>query len=167
LRGTGCADCGGRGYKGRIAVFEILRVTEPLRRAIARNASEQELRRIAVDSGMRTLIDSGVAKVRAGITTAEDVAYSMRDIEWGAVCPNCEQPVEPDFEACPHCGINLNSSCAGCGRQVQASWLKCPYCRTDLPRTNRTRTLPAAGQVEEEQPDKRQELRALRPGKPS
>ena len=167
LRGTGCADCAGRGYKGRIAVFEILRVGEPLRRAIARNASEQELRRIAADSGMRTLIESGVTKVRAGITTAEDVAYSMRDIEWGEVCSNCDQPVEPDFEACPHCGVSVNASCAGCGRQVQASWLKCPYCRTDLPRTDRTRTLPAPGHTEEEQSNKRRELRALRPGKPS
>ena len=168
LRGTGCVDCGGRGYKGRIAVFEILRVTEPLRRAIARTASEQELRRIAVDSGMRTLVDSGVAKVRAGITTAEDVAYSMRDIEWAAVCSNCEQPVEPDFEACPHCGVNLNSSCSTCGRQVQASWLKCPYCRSDLPRTDHTRHLTAPGHSEEgNQSDRRRELRALRPGIPS
>ncbi len=167
LRGTGCADCGGRGYKGRIAVFEILHINEPLRRAIARNASEQELRRIAVDSGMRTLIEAGVAKVRAGITTAEDVAYSMRDVEWATVCSNCEQPVEPDFEACPHCGVSLNSSCASCGHQVQASWLKCPYCRTDLPRTDRTRHLSASGHLEEEQSEKRQELGALRPAKPS
>jgi type IV pilus assembly protein PilB len=168
LRGTGCTDCGGRGFKGRAAVFEILCITEPIRRAIARNASEQELRRIASDAGMRTLIESGVAKVRAGITTAEDVAYSMRDIEWAATCPRCQQSIEPDFEACPHCGVNLHSSCASCGREVQASWLKCPYCRADLPRTDTTRHLTSQKSPEEgEQADQRQELRALGPANPN
>ena len=135
-RGKGCDACGGRGYKGRIAIFELLRVTDPMRRAIAHSANEQELRRIAADGGMSTLAESGSKLVKAGVATAEDVAFVVRDIEWSECCPGCERSIEPDFEVCPHCGIDLRTACPGCGRDTEAEWRTCPYCRADLPKTS-------------------------------
>ena len=56
-RGAGCAACGGTGYKGRIALFEVLTFTEELRELIAGGASTVELQRAAVASGMRPLFE--------------------------------------------------------------------------------------------------------------
>jgi type IV pilus assembly protein PilB len=167
MHGTGCNACGGRGYKGRIAIFEMLRITDPLRRAIARNASEQELRRIAADSGMSTLNDSGAKLVRAGVATAEDVAYVVRDVDWTESCTNCGRSIEPDFEVCPHCGIDLRTACPGCGHDTQSGWRTCPYCRADLSSDSDQRhRLPAAQDPDDDgfgQPA----IRALGPGKPN
>ena len=150
-RGTGCDACDGRGYKGRIAIFEMLRVTDPMRRSIARSGNEQELRRIAVESGMSTLSESGAKLVRAGVATPEDVAFVVRDVDWAEFCGNCEGSVEPDFEVCPHCGVGLRSRCPGCSRDVQEEWQTCPYCRIDLPKRSEhgRRRLPAASTADD------------------
>jgi type IV pilus assembly protein PilB len=171
VHGAGCDACGGRGYKGRIAIFEMLRITDPMRRAIARSASEQELRRIAVDTGMTTLSDSGAAQVRNGVATAEDVAFMVRDVDWSATCPRCDGAIEPDFEVCPHCGIDLRSACPGCGKDTQPSWQTCPYCRTGLaaavPRRPQKR-LPAATADDDADGDLKQPvIRALGPAQSS
>ena len=167
--GKGCDACGGRGYKGRIAIFELLPVTDPIRRAIAHSANEQELRRIATDSGMSTLTDSGAKLVTAGVATAEDVAFVVRDIEWSECCPGCEGSIEPDFEVCPHCGIELRTACPGCGRDTQADWCTCPYCRADLPKpdSHRRQQLPAASAAKPDDNDFDQTaVRALGPPLP-
>lgn len=167
-RGSGCDACGGRGYKGRIAIFEMLRLTDALRRAVARGANEQELRRIGTDSGMSSLNDSGGKLVRAGVATAEDVAFVVRDVDWTETCGTCEGPIEPDFEVCPHCGIDLRTACPGCGRDTQSDWHTCPYCRIDLPGAGRTHQhqLPAASQSDDDDSQQRA-IRALGPGQPS
>ena len=168
-RGAGCDACSGRGYKGRIAIFELLRVNDPMRRAIARSANEQEMRRIAVDAGMSTLTESGARLVRAGVATAEDVAFVVRDVDWAETCGNCDGPVEADFEACPHCGIDLRTACPGCGRDTQSDWRTCPYCRVDLPTAaaRQKPQLPAASIVDERDRDdfRQPAIRALPPGK--
>lgn len=169
-RGKGCDACGRRGYKGRIAIFELLRVTNPMRRAIAHSANEHELRRIATDAGMSTLSDSGAKLVKAGVATAEDVAFVVRNVEWSECCPGCEGSIEPDFEICPHCGINLRAACPGCGRDTQADWCTCPYCRTNLSKTGERhgQQLPAASASEPGDDDFEQPaVRALGPAPPS
>ena len=160
-RGKGCDECGGRGYKGRVAIFELLRVTDPMRRAIAHSANEQELRRIAADGGMSTLADSGSRLVKAGVAAAEDVAFVVRDVEWTAVCPRCDRPVEADFEACPHCGVDLRSACPGCGRETQPGWQNCPYCRMSLPQQQQQH-LPAAGETGDDGKDTEHQKPAIR-----
>ena len=168
-RGTGCDACDGRGYKGRIAIFEMLRVTDPLRRVIARGGNEQELRRIAIDSGMSTLSESGARLVKAGVATAEDVAFVVRDVDWAESCGNCEGSVEPDFEVCPHCGVDLRTACPGCGRDTQNDWRTCPYCRIDLPdhaKQHRPQLPPAAiGDSHSGDDFEHRAIRALKPGK--
>lgn len=69
----GCNKCGRTGFKGRIPIFEILKVDENIKDAIIKNLSSFELREIAIKSGMRTLRESGMEKVKKGLTTIEEV----------------------------------------------------------------------------------------------
>ncbi|MBI3924933.1 MAG: type II/IV secretion system protein [Armatimonadetes bacterium] len=69
----GCYFCNLAGYKGRTAVMEVLGASERLREAIGRGATSEELRRIAVEGGMRTFAENALAKVHEGITTLEEV----------------------------------------------------------------------------------------------
>ncbi len=71
--GKGCERCHHTGYKGRTGIFEILLVDDSLREAILTRASTQELRRLAVERGMRSLRASGLALLLAGRTTIEEV----------------------------------------------------------------------------------------------
>jgi type IV pilus assembly protein PilB len=73
MKGRGCDRCGGTGYKGRVGLFEIMEVSEPVRDLILRNPPVFELRDCAVKEGMSTLRQSGLAKVREGVTTLEEV----------------------------------------------------------------------------------------------
>jgi len=72
-RGKGCEKCAFTGYRGRSGVFEFLAVNDELRRLILRNADANELRQMAKKNGMKTIIEDGIAKVRAGITTMSEV----------------------------------------------------------------------------------------------
>jgi type IV pilus assembly protein PilB len=73
MRGTGCDRCNRTGYKGRVGLYEVMEVTEGMRELILVGASGLELRRKAVDEGMITLRNSGLQKVKLGVTTIEEV----------------------------------------------------------------------------------------------
>lgn len=72
-KGKGCATCNSTGYKGRIGLYEVLEITDEIRELILIGASALELRKKAVDDGMITLRESGLHKIRAGVTTIEEV----------------------------------------------------------------------------------------------
>ena len=72
-KGAGCERCNLTGYKGRIGLYEVMEVTEELRELILVGASGLELRRKAIDEGMITLRNSGLRKVKEGVTTLEEV----------------------------------------------------------------------------------------------
>jgi type IV pilus assembly protein PilB len=72
-KGIGCAACANTGYRGRMAIHEILYVNPELQEAIVRQRPANELREIAVKHGMRTLRQSGLRKVAAGMTTLDEV----------------------------------------------------------------------------------------------
>ena len=67
--GAGCNYCAGTGYRGRVAVFELLVMNDELRRLVIRNANSDEIREAAIRSGMRTMLKDGMLKVKQGITT--------------------------------------------------------------------------------------------------
>jgi type IV pilus assembly protein PilB len=69
----GCSNCGGKGYKGRVGLYEVLEVTDELRDLILVGASAFELKKKGVEQGMMTLRRSGLTKVAAGMTTLEEV----------------------------------------------------------------------------------------------
>jgi type IV pilus assembly protein PilB len=73
FKGKGCATCNNTGYKGRIGLYEVLEVTDEIRELILIGASALELRRKAIEDGMITLRESGLHKIRQGITTIEEV----------------------------------------------------------------------------------------------
>src|SRR5882762_7571684 len=73
MRGTGCEDCRQLGYQGRLAIYELLVLHEALRPLILSRAASSTIAQRAMDQGMRTLRVDGWNKVRAGITTIEEV----------------------------------------------------------------------------------------------
>ena len=73
FKGSGCATCGGTGYKGRIALYEVMPFTEPIKELVLNGASSAEIKRAAVREGMKTLRMSGVTKVAEGVTTIEEI----------------------------------------------------------------------------------------------
>ncbi|HKP14190.1 MAG TPA: type IV-A pilus assembly ATPase PilB [Blastocatellia bacterium] len=73
FKGAGCTTCNGTGYKGRVGLYEVMEVTEDLRELILVGASGLELRRKAIEEGMLTLRQSGLEKIRQGVTTIEEV----------------------------------------------------------------------------------------------
>jgi len=78
MKGKGCRACNDTGYKGRISCYEVMPLTDELKEAILQGYSSIELKREAMRQGMRTLRQSGLAKVKAGITTIEEVLRVTR-----------------------------------------------------------------------------------------
>ena len=73
-RAGACEHCKHQGYKGRMAIMEILKVTPEIDEAIARRASLRELRAAAREAGFRSLVDDGMRRVLEGTTSLEEVA---------------------------------------------------------------------------------------------
>jgi type IV pilus assembly protein PilB len=72
-KGAGCEKCSDTGYKGRIAIYEVMPFGEDLKELILEGGSSGELKRAAREGGMKTLRESGLTKIREGITTLEEV----------------------------------------------------------------------------------------------
>jgi type IV pilus assembly protein PilB len=72
-KGKGCSTCNNTGYKGRIGLYEVMEITDELRELILIGASALELRKKAIDDGMISLRESGLFKIREGVTTLEEV----------------------------------------------------------------------------------------------
>jgi type IV pilus assembly protein PilB len=74
MKGKGCEKCNNTGYKGRVGLYEVMEVTDELRELVLVGASALELRRKAIEEGMITLRQSGLRKVKDGLTSIEEVA---------------------------------------------------------------------------------------------
>ena len=72
-KGAGCDRCNGTGYKGRVGLFEVMEMNDELRELVIIGASSIEIRKKAIELGMVTLRESGLCKLREGITTIEEV----------------------------------------------------------------------------------------------
>jgi type IV pilus assembly protein PilB len=132
MRGVGCAECGGTGYRGRTAIYEVLIVDAAMRTVLLREATESAIAAQARSQGMATLRASALDKARRGETTFEEVTrVSAADSGGGSRCPACERKVEPDMVVCPWCATTLDRGhCTGCGRELDPDWRICPWCRT-------------------------------------
>ncbi len=111
-----CPVCNGTGYKGRIGVFEILRMNDELSAAIARRQSTDVLRRMALETGMKTLLGYGLQLVREGHTTLAEVERILLT----------DSSLESERRARSIHGI----TCRSCGAGLHEEWLECPYCLT-------------------------------------
>jgi type IV pilus assembly protein PilB len=80
-KGEGCEECGGTGLKGRIAIFELLRMTANVKEAVYKASSPLEIKRMATVDGMRTLRQAALLKLKAGMTCMEEVLnITMADV---------------------------------------------------------------------------------------
>jgi len=72
-KGKGCPKCNNTGYKGRVALFEVMQVSPTIRDMILAGASVADIRKQSIDEGMLTLRQSGLTKIRDGVTSIEEV----------------------------------------------------------------------------------------------
>jgi type II secretory ATPase GspE/PulE/Tfp pilus assembly ATPase PilB-like protein len=71
--GKGCDSCGGSGYRGRVALHELLVNDDDIKKSIAHKGSIDEIRRLAQKGGMSTLLQDGIEKAAAGLTDLKQV----------------------------------------------------------------------------------------------
>ena len=114
--GQACPHCQGSGYRGRVGVYEVLRMNEELATAVARGATTDVIRRLALESGMTTLLGYSLELVRRGQTTLEEVGRMIL--------------TDAGLESERRARALHSLTCEGCGGGLQEGWLECPYCLT-------------------------------------
>ena len=88
LRGEGCAECGGRGYKGRTVIAELIPFDQQLREMVARRTHAEKIKEYAVSRlGRPTLVEDGARRVREGVTTVEGVVRVAPELQGGGGGP--------------------------------------------------------------------------------
>jgi type IV pilus assembly protein PilB len=134
LKGVGCPDCAGTGYRGRTAVYEVLEVDTAMRQVLMTSATESAVGAQAKAAGMATMRAAALAKARRGETTFEEVVrVTHSDHTGGEQCPSCQRGVEAGMVACPWCAVSLDRGrCQSCHRNVEHDWHTCPWCRATL-----------------------------------
>jgi type IV pilus assembly protein PilB len=75
----GCDECGHTGYKGRIGIYEVLDITNPVQKMITSNATSTQIQDQAVAEGMTTMQTDGLVKTLRGNTTLEEVLRVTRE----------------------------------------------------------------------------------------
>ena len=130
LQGRGCKECHKSGYSGRVGVFEVMSITSQMAKLIETNASESALRAQASAEGMVSLVESAAMRIKANVTTLDEVLRVVDITATGARCPGCERVVEETFAVCPHCATALRFICSNCNMKLDKDWQTCPYCGT-------------------------------------
>ena len=132
FKGTGCDKCNHSGYKGRIGVYEIFAVDAEIKRMIHQGATEPELLHAARLTGMTTLLDDAVAKLKKGITTCEEILRVFGPQNTAEIaCPHCSSLMEQRHRFCPYCGRELIRTCPQCQHLLAKDWRHCPQCGQD------------------------------------
>lgn len=117
------------GFTGRTGIFEVLEVDDPIRRLIARNAPDHEIRRAAVDQGMCLIGQDGVKRGPRKATTLDEVLRVVHLGDEGMkICGQCSETMPREFEHRPACGKYAGEQCATCHRRLQPDWKHCPGC---------------------------------------
>ncbi|AII48005.1 hypothetical protein KR52_02370 [Synechococcus sp. KORDI-52] len=111
-----CTHCQGSGYKGRVGIYEVLRITDEISAAISKRASTDEIRQLALQSGMMTLLGYSLELVRQGETTLEEVGRMVL--------------TDSGLESERRARSLSTMTCKGCGAGLHETWLECPYCLT-------------------------------------
>jgi general secretion pathway protein E len=75
--GAGCDHCAGTGYRGRVAVMELLVLNDEVRRLVLRNANSDDVQAAALQAGMRSMLQDGMFKAKAGVTTPTEVLKNV------------------------------------------------------------------------------------------
>jgi type IV pilus assembly protein PilB len=115
-KGTLCQKCNGIGYKGRVGVYEVMRVSERLQTLINEGAPTERLKDAAVEEGMTTLLAYSLNLVQQGYTTLEEVERVTFT----------DSGLESELKAKRKSSL----TCRTCGAEAQQEWIDCPYCMT-------------------------------------
>ena len=115
-KGTLCQKCNGIGYKGRVGVYEVMRVSERLQTLINEGAPTERIKEAAVEEGMTTLLAYSLNLVQQGYTTLEEVERVTFT----------DSGLEAELKA----KRKTSLTCRTCGAEAQQEWLDCPYCMT-------------------------------------
>ena len=101
----GCEKCDQTGYKGRIGIYEMLRFEDSIRATIRTSGNMEQVREIARSSGMRSMQEDAMDKLRQGMTTLEEIlrVVPVESVSY-AECTKCNQHILPTFRYCPYCG---------------------------------------------------------------
>ncbi|MBI4667065.1 MAG: Flp pilus assembly complex ATPase component TadA [Nitrospinae bacterium] len=78
FRGAGCKECSGTGYRGRLGIYEVLRITEDFHDLIVNRAGINELKNLAQELGTKSMYDDGLSKALSGVTTVEEVVRVIK-----------------------------------------------------------------------------------------
>ncbi|MFN8587047.1 MAG: ATPase, T2SS/T4P/T4SS family [Candidatus Eisenbacteria bacterium] len=128
-RGAGCPACGNTGFSGRVGIFEMLEVDDRVRRLINSGASDGEIRRAALEGGMRPIGEDGLDKAFHGHTTVDEITRVVYLAEQNVkVCPHCTHVVSQEFEYCTACGQFVGEHCERCQKRLRPEWKHCPSC---------------------------------------
>lgn len=124
-KGTGCIKCDNTGYSGQTGLYELFEPNEQLRNKITKRLPTHKLKKLAVEAGMKTLLEHGIEKICQGITTIEEVARVCC-----AECPGCGKAIPETEDICPFCQYWLYEVCGHCGAKLEIEWQVCPFCGT-------------------------------------
>jgi type II secretory ATPase GspE/PulE/Tfp pilus assembly ATPase PilB-like protein/FixJ family two-component response regulator len=131
--GRGCGQCNNTGYQGRIGVFELFVMNDDFRHCISSNYKESELLEMARANGMKILVEDGIEKVRAGLTTLEELIRVIGpQTRFERRCQSCEKMIDAKFLFCPHCGVFRQNYCKFCKLPLEEIWLVCPFCGSKM-----------------------------------
>jgi len=101
----GCPRCDGTGYKGRVGIYEMLIIDEQVRNSVRAGIRDDEVRDLARSGGMRMMREDALEKVRAGITTLDEVMRVVAFEQSPTIrCLRCGKGLVPNFRFCPYCG---------------------------------------------------------------
>jgi type IV pilus assembly protein PilB len=114
--GTLCPKCTGGGYKGRCGVYEVMRMTETLQNMINEGAPTEQLKEVAVEEGMKTLLAYSLELVRNGHTTLDEVERVTFT----------DTGLESELRAARKTSL----TCRVCVADLKQEWIDCPYCLT-------------------------------------
>ncbi|HEX8949462.1 MAG TPA: zinc ribbon domain-containing protein, partial [Dissulfurispiraceae bacterium] len=129
--GKGCSRCNNTGYLGRTGIFEVFVMNDEFRRLINTDYKEQEIMNLAKAGGMKTLIDDGIEKVKAGITTLEELLRVIGPpVRYERRCEGCGNLIDAKFLFCPYCGVFKSNICHNCKAPLDEDWSLCPFCGT-------------------------------------
>ena len=81
MKGKGCANCNKNGYRGRQGIFELMLINSKIRELIFKNVSSVEIRKMAIEQGMKTLYVDGIYKTLKGVTTLEEIYRNAKRTE--------------------------------------------------------------------------------------
>lgn len=125
----GCEACQYTGYSGYIGLYELLVINDRFRAQIAQRPPQHQLRQVAIQTGMSTMLEDGIEKIRQGLTTINEVMNACCER-----CRGCGRAVVGTEQKCPFCQFHLYDRCDACGARLDVEWLICPFCGTRKPK---------------------------------